>query len=361
MKILIIRTYTDNDASVRLQTSSIKRGLENNLIDFGDVICNLYTPGSSDFSTQSVADCICFHYNDVEAVQFVRSNLHLMPNALIACFGADIYTYDKYTSLHDFVDFYIVPTKLHKSVLAAQLEAPVYVLIEPVDPIAVATDFDWTFPLKQTKNLGWFGYPESFYKAMFSLMPVLQKSVKDGIIDSFTLITDEKRFPNDLNLNLKHFSRRTFLSDLRSFDYVVLSHFPLDLHINSLIKSPNKAITALVAGVIPLASDTPAYRELFKKLGIEQFLITSPSCLNAMLNRLDPLKDSEFIRDNDVLELIKTCFTDVNTAQSFINIINDFKSNISNSPLKSTLISYSQFSFDRQTLLSRVKRIISRL
>jgi hypothetical protein len=177
------------------------------------------------------------------------------------------------------------------------------------------------------------------------------------------LITDEKRFPNDLNLDLKPFSKYTFVNDLRSLDYVVLSHFPLDLHLNSLIKSPNKAITALVAGVIPLATDTPSYRELFTSLGIENFLFSSPSHLNEILSKLNPLKDSAFIRENGVLESIKTRFTDVNTAQAFIEITNTFQCGISteSNKNKSKLISYSQFSQERKTLFSRIKRVISRL
>jgi len=357
-RIVMVRMLSENDACVRLQSDAIVRGLA----DTPAFECGTYKPGAAGFGDRKI-DCIGFHYNDIEAVRFLRSHRHLAPNALIACFGADIYSYESYTQLHELADLYVVPTELHRSVLAAQLEAPVYALPEPVDPLAIAPDFDWNFPLKRTRRLGWFGYPESFYKGMLSLMPVIQRHLEAGTVDDFALLTDQKRFPNDWNLKLKPFSRETFITDLRAFDYVVVSHFPLDLHVNSLIKSANKAVTALVAGTIPIATDTPSYRELFASLGLERFLVTSPRDLDRVLGGLDPDSDSALIRRSGALDAIKHRLSDTNTARAFVDILAACRDSAAQGShravgARKTSVSYAQFSTERVKLAPRLARAI---
>ncbi len=78
--------------------------------------------------------------------------------------------------------------------------------------------------------------------------------------------------------------------------------------------------------------------------------------------KLDPQKDSTLIRENSVLESIRTRFTDANTAQAFIEIIDTFhRLSKRNNENKLTLISYSQFSLEQKNSLSLIKRVISRL
>ncbi len=355
-RIVMVCAYDEGDACVRLQSGAVARGLAGR----ADVECHMHKPGAPGFATQPI-NCLGFHYNDVEAVAFLRAHRHLAAQAVVACFGADIYSYRRYTELSDIADFFVMPTDLHRSVLAAQFEVPVFALAEPVDPVALASTGTADFPDKHAKHLGWFGYPESFYKGMLSLMPVLRRRVDSGHLDSFTLLTDTRRFANDWNLQLKPYANTTFRSDLRQFDYVVLSHLPLDLHINSLVKSPNKAITALMAGTIPIVTATPAYAALLSTLGLERFLFDSPRQLDAFLGRLDPAADSLVIRDSGALQWLRAHCTDEKTGQGFLDLLDRYRCELPQLQLPISRIpslTLEQFSAERVKLGNRLTRSI---
>jgi hypothetical protein len=355
-RIVMVCAYDEGDACVRLQSGAVTRGLAGR----PDVDCHFHKPGAPGFGPQAV-DCLGFHYKDLEAIAFLRAHRHLTPGAVVACFGADIYAYRRYAELWDIADFFVMPTEMHKGVLAAQFEVPVYSLPQPVDPVALGPEADEDFPLKDGHQLGWFGYPESFYKGMLTLMPVLRRHLLAGNLDSFTLLTDPLRFANDWNLPLKPYSSNTFRSDLRHFDYVLLSHFPLDLHINSLVKSPNKAITALVAGTIPIATATPAYQALLSQLGLERFLFESPRHLDAFLRRLDPAADSRTIRDSGAVHVLKARYSDEKTGQGFLGLLERYRSEATQSTPPephAAPLTLEQFSVDRLRLNSRLGRAI---
>lgn len=359
MIIKIIKTHTSEDACVRLQSEAIYHGLANN----NKIKCTIHSPEFIDLFLPD-ADYICFHYNDVKAINFLRENKPKLINTRFICFGSDIYNFEKYSSLEKIVDIFILPTNLHKSILSSQITTSIFSLTEPVDPIALV-DFENTkFPIKRSKKLCWYGYPESFYKSMLSLTPIINSNIDSGAIHDFTLITDIKRFPNDFNHRIKSFDTNRLAKDLRAYDYTLLSHLPLDLHINSLIKSPNKAITALIAGVIPLASDTPAYRELFVSLGLERFLFDSPKSLDKLLKRLNPDEDSSFIHESNIPLKILNKFNYSNTTEEFLNIIqiyqNESASFTSLADFKSPP-SYVEFTADRLSVRNRFSRVMKKL
>lgn len=359
MRIVMVTTYGDSHACARLQTGAIFRGLRDTA---GSVQCQTVKPSAARSSIEG-ADCIGFHYHDVEAMTFLRHNRHLAPAAAIACFGADIYDFGRYTELCDLASFFVMPTSLHRSVLASQMSLPVYTLEEPFDPIAIDAQTDWRFPPKKTRHLGWFGYPESFYKSMLSLMPTIKACLDAGQLDGFKLLTDSSRFPNDLHLDLQAFSTQTFAADVRAFDYVLVSHFPLDLHVNSLIKSPNKAVTALVAGAIPIASATPSYEALFCNLGLQKFLFDSPRSLSRLLRTRDPVADSRFIQDMGALEKIRTTMSDSETASAFLGLLQMYltdPANTADAIAVAVPITYEAFARDRVKLISRLKRAMQR-
>lgn len=355
-RIVMVCAYDESDACVRLQSGAVARGLSSR----ADVECRIHKPGAPGFALQTI-DCIGFHYNDIEAVAFLRAHRHLAPQAVVACFGADIYSYRRYTELSDIADFFVMPTDMHRRVLAAQFEAPVFALAEPVDPVALDPAGTGDFPDKHAKHIGWFGYPESFYKGMLSLIPVLSRRLETGHLDSFKLLTDPRRFANDWNLKLRPYDNTSFRSDLRQFDYVVLSHLPLDLHINSLVKSPNKAITALMAGTIPIVTATPAYAGLLSQLGLQRFLFDSPRQLDAFLGRLDPAADSRAIRDSGALEWLRAHCTDEKTGQGFLDLLDRYRreSAQAQSPpleLRKSPLTLEQFSAERIRLRNRLTR-----
>jgi hypothetical protein len=368
-RALMLDGHSARDASMRLQSGAVARGLAS----MPGWTCELVAPEIGVLDGAPV-DCIGFHYHDVRAVEFLRHHRHTMPQALVACFGADIRDFERYADLHAFVDFYVVPTEWHRMVLAGGVNRPVFAVTEPVDPIAIEPGQPVPFPPKQGRRVGWFGYAASFYPGMLSLLPVLQQHAQRGGIDSFELITDPDRFPNDHGLRVRRFASGTLARDLRALDYVVISHLPLDLGINSLIKSPNKALTALVAGAIPLASATPSYSALFEELGLQRFLFDSPAGLHDLLGRLDPAADSQLLRDSRVAERLRETYTDERTAAAFAAVFAAVFATASASVRGSVLqgssgawsatggsaapLTYQRFSTERMRLGTRLQRAV---
>lgn len=332
-RFLIVRSRSTDDAAVRLQSEPILKGLRN-LHDL-DVV--LFTP---DPLVKLVIDrnsCIIFHYDDYSAIEAIRNRKQDQSNVTIVCLSCDIYSYSFYTNLHDFVDLYIAPTELHQKILSNQLYKPVYFLPECVDSIAIdytaSSDDESTwhgFPGKSRKRVLWFGYSESFMKSMSSVMPVINNNVRLGHIETFELIVDQedlvRRYGNPFGLNMIEYSNETFLENASKFDYTILSHFALDLMVNSYIKSPNKAVTSLLAGLIPICSDTPNYRSVLSRYGLERFLFSSPLQLDSILSSLDPVADSRLVQESGAVASLRREGSDKKICERFLQIIAHFKS-----------------------------------
>lgn len=318
--ILILRSKKDGDATVRLQTDPVLRALKN----VPGTVVKLEDP------TQSVSiengSCVLFHFDDPLAIAALeRARSRKIPFSA-ACFGSDIYRFSRYMPSYEVTDMYLMPTEVHREVLASQFYKPVYYLPESIDPISGQRDGASTaFPAKHGNRLLWFGYADSFNKGMASLVPVLKRNQKAGRISDFTLILDPAEFDNEFALRTIPFRTETFRTDAASFDYCILSHFSLDLSLNSYIKSPNKLLTALMMGLIPIASKTPNYAAMLGEFGLQRFLFDSPGALDHILRNLDPARDSEEIARSGIVDTLAERHSDRSVAQNLLEILTAFE------------------------------------
>jgi hypothetical protein len=337
---IIVRSRKDNDVLVRLQSDPILLGL----YEFPGLKATLHIPDPKTILKTDQATCLIFHYHDADAVQAIRSMKRSSHELLVICLGSDIYRYSRYTELHDLVNLYIMPTEIHRKILSHGVYKPVYMLTEAIDPIAlkIADEHRGIFPQKTSTRALWFGYSESFHKSMSSLVPIIMQNVNHKTLKDFFIIVDEQNFLSEHGTSVKfptiNYDNATFRIHAEKFDYAILSHFSLDLKLNSHIKSPNKAITALIAGLIPIASDTPNYRELFVQHGLEKFLFSSPQDLDTILNNLDPERDSKIIQESGILASLLTSGSTASLVSRFLDIVDDYckntNSRITQLPLK---------------------------
>ncbi|WP_158805805.1 hypothetical protein [Acidisoma sp. L85] len=324
---IIVRSKKDDDALVRLQSDPLLSGLRG--VDGLQV--TLHVPNATTRLVVDRPSCLIFHYNDVAAVQTIRLMQRRSEDPLVVCLGSDIYTYSRYTDLHDIVDLYMMPTEIHRKVLANGVYKPVYVLPECIDPITLEAgdEHPQVFPRKTGKRALWFGYSESFSKSMASLTPVILKNVADRCIDDFVVIVDQEGFyaanGNQLKVPTIPYDNATFRLHAKKFDYAILSHFSLDLKLNSHIKSPNKVITALLAGLIPIVSDTPNYREIFERHGLQKFLFSSAEELDRILKALDPVADSKFVQNSGVILSLLRAGSTTTVVSAFFHIIEQYR------------------------------------
>lgn len=318
-KVVIVSTQDEAGATARLMSIPLHRGLTQRGIG------SLYIRPDLARTSLDYADCVIFHYEDLAAIEVIRAAYKDGMRATIVCLGSDIYSFDKYISVHDLVSFYLVPTDMHKMILSSQLNKPVYLFPEAFDQAAAELPHSLTFKPQNssTRRVCWFGYSTSFDKGMASLIPVIRKALLSTKIDCFDAVLDQDRFVNNFGVITKPYSHTAFSRIAADYDYVVLSHFSLDLDINSIIKSPNKAISSLIAGMIPLASDTPSYGKLFRELGLERFLFSSPYELSALFDRLNPTEDLQLIRKLGVVESLLARFSEDAHTERFLDIYDD--------------------------------------
>lgn len=226
---------------------------------------------------------INFFYKDQDAISAIQSLASR--NFSVICFCSDIDSYSNYRDAYEVADLFICPSKVHKQVLQYAFDLPIHHLREAIDP-----------SLHQAQKLNlvsdgakvvWFGFPESYYKSMVSLESVIIQALNEKLIESFSVVSAES-----LELELPHefefikYEVDTFAAHLTRFNVAILSHIPMDLHVNTLIKSPNKACSAIVAGLIPICSDTPNYRDFLTEMNLQEYLFDSPKGLLGTLRVL---------------------------------------------------------------------------
>lgn len=328
---IFVRSLDAGNATVRLQSEPILRGLRN-LPGFEARLCEAKSlPGLM----VNNLSCIILHYNDRKAEKAVREIMQGSSKLLVVVLCSDIYSYSRYVELHDIADLYIAPTEAHQKILSAQLYKPVYTIQECIDPIATcggvtakrkrASDA----PGKASKRVVWFGYADSFVKSMASLMPIIERNIATGNIDDFHLILNrqqyDRRYRDIFDLPTIEYDSKTFLETISNFDYAILSHFALDLEVNSYIKSPNKAITAFVAGVVPICSDTPNYRALFSRYGLEKFLFSSPRELDGIIKSFDLDADLRAIQESNVIPSLLSDCSQERATEKFLNSLAHFQ------------------------------------
>lgn len=313
-KVIFVRSKGEDEAVVRLSSLPLCEELRRRGIESFTMHPKETMPPLED------SDCVAFHYNDIEAVAALRNVS--TAKATVICLGSDIYSLSKYLDVQDLVSYYLVPTDMHRLVLSGTMYRPVYTLPETIDRLAAGhralNASSITFPAKNSRRVCWFGYSESFEKGMASLVPVINNAIAAGQISCFTLILDTKKFYNRWGLENVEFDLATFANIASNFDYVILSHLPLDLQVNSMIKSSNKLVTSLFSGLIPLASNTPSYQSLLASLGLDRLLFSSPRELSNLLTKLDPLSDSLLLRKLRVLETLNETFGESVVTQQFL-------------------------------------------
>jgi hypothetical protein len=317
---LVLRSKDDSDATVRLQSDALLRGLKN----LPNLSAKLAHP-SEQFQIET-GTCVLFHFDDLPAITFLRESRDRGNKFITACFGSDIYEFSRYLPSYEVADVYLMPTALHRKVLASQFYKPVFYLGEAIDPIAGAdAEYPPKFSIRKSRKLLWFGYSDSFNKGMASLIPILKLHLKSGLIQDFSLILDKSDFSNDFGFPTIPFHNSSFRREAAAFDYCILSHFSLDLSLNSYIKSPNKLMTALMSGLIPIASDTPSYSSILRESGLGNFLFDSPAQLDRILRNLDPRRDSQQIIDSGIIEKLWVDHSANTLAKRLVAIVQEYE------------------------------------
>jgi hypothetical protein len=278
-----VRSFDDSAVIVRVQSDVLIEGLRR--IDPASVL--QVRPG--DAAPIGRSDWLVVHYSDRSALDAAR-RAKQATGCRIACLGADIYRIGLYVTLDEHVDHFLMPTPLHCEIVRAAVWHPCDHLPEGIDRIAVPNG-GVPEPVSADVSLGWFGYPESFKKALLYVLP--RALAEAGIAPAqLTMITsaDQELVPGARHLT---FSERDFYMQSAGLSHVLLSHFAFDGHINSYIKSPNKLITSLVRGLTPVFSATPAYLELARDYELEELVFRNGPELTDRLRRLTELRLGE--------------------------------------------------------------------
>ena len=222
----------------------------------------------------------------------------------LICFTSDIYDLSYFMSLAEQVDLFLAPTPLHRDIVQSAIARPVVHIPEAVDPIALPG----SGPEQKVDAGGpvlWFGFPESFEISTRYLLP--QAFALSGF--------DRQRFAimtaagATLMNGIAHVPFRSgdFYRLSAAYSHSLLSHFCYDQKLNTFIKSPNKLITSIVRGLVPLASATPSYSAIASQYGLQGLTFRGPAELAALLRNVDYPRDVERYGLRDVrADLLKT-------------------------------------------------------
>lgn len=261
------------------------------------------------------APYVLFHYHDDKASLEVRRIKAERPVVSI-CFGSDLYRLDRYLSVSDIVDAFVVPTKLHREILAQAVERPVYFIPEAVDPIALPPD-GADSPVRGEQNLVWFGYPESFEKSLELLANQLLRRRPD-LAGRVTAISGGT-LQSALVRETLPFKADRFYADTVPFSHALLSHVPYDLAVNTMIKSPNKLITSTVRGLVPIASATPAYLDIARAYGLEGQLFRTAADCEALVDAMNYRAQARDLRLDEVRAALLDDFSPLRVASAFLS------------------------------------------
>lgn len=126
----------------------------------------------------------------------------------------------------------------------------------------------------------WFGNAPNVNPAV----PYIQAALGSDRIARFDVITNagfvpalQKAWPM---LGIEAWALETFPQRLREHDFCLLIH---DTNLEGVQKSNNKMLAALGQGVLPIVSNTPAYAETARALGLDELVIDSPADVAARL------------------------------------------------------------------------------
>lgn len=291
---LYIRSDTENNACIRLHYYPLKKGMMELGIETAEIIITDEIKLDRDINFQYIIAL----YLDINAIR-LGLQLKNKYKAKIILLCADIYDLETYRQLEIHADYFITPTKIHKKILNSVVSIPVVFVPESIDSIA--------YPLNTTgkrntngNNICWFGYPESFIKSF----KYIRKNVSDiytytnkkiGIISSSNPINSEE-------YEFIEFSTNTFYENTSNYKVALLSHFPHDMHLNTYIKSPNKLITSIARGLIPICSETPSYEELMLEYDADYLI---------------------FKRGDDILKIYQSIVCNIEIHEKKINLMKE--------------------------------------
>lgn len=127
----------------------------------------------------------------------------------------------------------------------------------------------------------WFGNGPNLAPAL----PYLQAALGTDRLGRFGLITNTQ-FVAQLQqampmLAVEAWQLETFAARLRDHDFCLLVH---DTNTEGQQKSNNKMLAALGQGVVPLVSNTPAYAETARLIGIPELVVDSPADLASRID-----------------------------------------------------------------------------
>ena len=189
-------------------------------------------------------------------------------------------------------DIIFTPTKCHKIFIESICSNRVEVLPDSIDYL-IDTPIIKTHKNNSKTKICWFGSPESYNKSMNIYQPLIDKLIKDNLIE-YTIISNFPEVPN--HIKYIPFSTETFCKNLQQFDLCVLSHSPLDYDINTIVKSPNKLTLSISLGVPCVVSRTPSYREVLEECQLEEYCFSSPLELEKIIKTLSsPEKRNEYL------------------------------------------------------------------
>jgi len=307
---------------------------------------------------------INFFYKDRAAV--LELGLIQLSESMVVCFGSDIFSFADYANACHVADLFICPSKIHQLILKTTVNKPVFTLIEAIDPLIQCAA---SVPNFAERKLVWFGFPESYSKSMLTIAPVIQSALRCGSIDSFTIISLpalKAYLPNEFEFI--EYDENTISKKLLEFDYSLLSHFPLDGHINTYIKSSNKAIYSVMSGLLPICSSTPNYQDFMSEMGLERFSFQSPDELVEILTSLKK-NDKNELTSNWVIahEKVMKNYSAEAQLESYKEILNSFVNERDSSQESKDLIPVVTFSSPEPVIKFRFywrqkkKRIIGAL
>ncbi len=307
---LLLRSYGSENALARVQSDPLFAGLaklgcsaESRQYKIG-IDLNIPVP-----------KYLVVHYDDADALH-KAAIIKNATNCRVICLASDIYAFDHYRAIDAFVDMFVAPTVHHKMVLQSAVWNSVIVVEEAVDQIAFPNRTDKVEQSRDGK-ICWFGCPESYSKSMSYLLPKAFENAGFPL-SNFEILT---RAGCIVAPDLKHipFEVDTFYRLSGGFTYSLLSHCSFDLHLNSWIKSPNKLITSIVRGLVPLFSATPNYMDLCSDYGLSALSYVGSSSLSDLLRRLNPEEDWHRYELGKVADHLTQRFSPSSMAHSFLN------------------------------------------
>jgi len=315
--VVFLGQWNDKDPLFRIYFQTLSTALKNietKVLVQGRDFCKL-----SELTQDNLV--INFFYKDQDAIEeIVQAQFS---QSMIICFGSDVYDFSAYANACKVTDIFFCPSKIHRSVLKTTVNKPVEILIEAIDPLIQYGNLSPDF---SSRRFVWFGFPESYSKSMLTIVPVIQLAIKYGWIDSFTVISLpalKNYLPNEFKFI--DYDECTISNTLLGFDYSLLSHFPLDGHMNTYIKSSNKAIYSVMSGLLPICSSTPNYQDTLSVMKLENFLFQSP---NELANLLMTLKsvDQNKLQENWATAQKKTLesFSEKVQFNLYMKVLTDF-------------------------------------